>query len=83
MRNIYIYIYIYYKHSYLFRYINIILKEFQSTHHPITQATSTQGKIIILYNSTSMFIIYQPINFYFILNFILFIEEYRDVYTAM
>ena len=32
-----------------------------STHHRITQATSTQGNSIIHYNSTSMFIFYQPI----------------------
>jgi len=48
------------------------------THHPSTQATSTQGKSIIHYNSTSMFIFYQPINFFINLNFILFIAQYPD-----
>jgi len=35
--------------------------------HSTTQATSTQGKSIIHYNSTCMFIFYQSTNFYIIL----------------
>jgi hypothetical protein len=49
-----------------------------STHHLSTHATSTQGKSVILYNSTSIFIFHQPMNFYFILNLIVFIEKYPD-----
>jgi len=53
-----------------------------STHHPSSHATSKQGKSIIHPNSTSLFILYQPILFYIILNLMLFIAEYPDVYTA-
>ena len=49
-----------------------------STHHLSTQATSTQGKSIIRYNLTSVFIFYQPMNFCIILNFILFIVQHQD-----
>jgi hypothetical protein len=52
-----------------------------STRHPSTQATSTQGKSIIRYNSASVFILYQLIKFNNILNLIVFIAEYPDVYT--
>ena len=53
-----------------------------STHHLSTKVTSTQGKSIIRYNSSSTFIFYQPISFYITLNLVLFIAEYPDVYTA-
>jgi hypothetical protein len=53
-----------------------------SIHNPSTLALTTQGKSIIHCISTSMFIFYPPINLYIILNLILFIAEYPDVYTA-
>jgi hypothetical protein len=53
-----------------------------SIYHPSTQETSTQGKSIIQYNPNSMIIFYQPINFYSILNLILFTADYPDEYTA-
>ena len=52
-----------------------------SPHYPSTQATSTHGKSIII--QTLKFTFYQPINFYIILNLILFIAEYPDVYKVM
>jgi hypothetical protein len=49
-----------------------------SNHHPTTKTTLTQGKSITQYNSASMIVFYQPINFYIIVNLILFIAEYPD-----
>jgi hypothetical protein len=45
---------------------------------PQHTATSTQGKPIVLCNSTVMFIVYQPTNVYVILSLIVCIAEYPD-----
>ena len=53
-----------------------------STYHPSTLAATTRGKSIMHCISTSVFIFYPRINLYIILNVILFIAEYSDVYTG-